>query len=68
MGIYPDAQGQLISTVPGRILPNLEPIQDFMVVLITCKNDKDPIKNGGNIFPIINLWELSAAMETMDLI
>ena len=41
MGIFPDAQGQLT----GRILPNFEPIQDFMVVLVTCKNKEEPIKN-----------------------
>ena len=39
-----------------------------MNVLVTCKNQEDPIKNEGasvhNIFPIITLWELSVAMET----
>ena len=37
-----------------------------MVVLVTCKNEEDPIKNevGHNIFPIITQWELSVAMET----
>ena len=29
------------------ILPNFEPIQDIMVVLVTCKNQEDPIKNEG---------------------
>ena len=33
------------SAVRGRILPNFELIQDIMVVLHTCKNDEDPIKN-----------------------
>ena len=32
------------SPVPGQIWPNLEPIQDFIVVLITCKNEEDQIK------------------------
>ena len=41
MGIFPDAQGQL------TILPNLEPIRDIMVVLVTCKNKEEPIKNEG---------------------
>ena len=46
MGIFPDAQGQL-TKVPGWILLNFEPIQDIMVVLVTCKNKEDPIKNEG---------------------
>ena len=54
------------------ILPNFELRPDFMVVLITCKNE-DPIKNEGarvatRFFPIITLWELSVAMETRVLI
>ena len=43
MGIFPDAQG----LVPSRILLNFEPIRDFMVVLVTCKNKKEQIKNEG---------------------
>ena len=43
-----------------------------MVVLVTCKNKEEPIKNEGarvvKIFPIITLWELSVAMETRALI
>ena len=39
-----------------------------MDVLVTCKCEEDLIKNEGarvdNIFPIITLWELSAAMDT----
>ena len=35
------------SSVPGRILSNFEPIQDFMVVLVTCKYKEEPIKNEG---------------------
>ena len=42
MGIFPDAQGQLTSQSfvrPGII--------SFIVVLVTCKTDEDPIKNEG---------------------
>ena len=46
MGIFPGAQGQL-TVVHGRIWSNFELVQDFMVVLITCKNEEDPIKNEG---------------------
>ena len=45
-GIFPDAQGQL-TAVHGRIWSNFELFQDFMAVLITCKNEEDPIKNEG---------------------
>ena len=32
------------SAVHDRIKPNLELTQDFIVVLLTCKNEEDPIK------------------------
>ena len=32
-------------SVPGPILPNFEPIRDFMVVFVTCKDKEEPIKN-----------------------
>ena len=35
------------SEVSGRILPKFELIQAYIVVLITCKNEEDPIKNEG---------------------
>ena len=47
MGIFPDAQGQLIpqsSVRSGRIL-NLSEMLD---VLVTCKNEEDSIKNEGD--------------------
>ena len=31
----------------GGILPKFELVQAFIVVLITCKNEEDPIKNEG---------------------
>ena len=46
MVIFPDAQGQL-TAVHGRIWSNFKLVQDFMVVLITCKNEEDLIKNEG---------------------
>ena len=42
MGIFPDAQGQLTHN-----LPNFEPIRDFMVVLVICKNKEEQMKNEG---------------------
>ena len=35
------------SAVHGRIWSNIELVQDFMVVLVTCKNEEDPTKNEG---------------------
>ena len=32
------------SADPGRILQNSNPIQDFIAVLVTCKNEDNPIK------------------------
>ena len=33
------------SEVSDEILPKFELIQAFIVVLVTCKNEEDPIKN-----------------------
>ena len=35
------------SAVCGRIVPNFELVQDIIVVLHTCKNEKNPIKDEG---------------------
>ena len=35
------------SDVSGGILPKFELIQAVIVVLVTCKNEEDPIKNEG---------------------
>ena len=35
------------SKVSSGILPKFELIQAFIVVLVTCKNKEDPIKNEG---------------------
>ena len=44
----------------GWIWPNFKIIQALMYVIITCKYEKDPIKNsrksGDIVFPIISLW------------
>ena len=41
---FSDAQGQVTPQVLGRIKLKFELIQAFMIVLVTCKNDEDPIK------------------------
>ena len=35
------------SAAGSLIWQNFEPIRDFMVVLVICKNEEDPIKNKG---------------------
>ena len=35
------------SEVSGGILPKFKRIKAFIVVLVTCKNEEDPIKNEG---------------------
>ena len=47
---FSDAQASY-SAVIGLIRPKLELFQAFKVVLVTCKNDKDPIKNEGDRAP-----------------
>ena len=43
MGIFPEAQGQFTPKSLFELCGYFELIQDFMVVLITCKS-KEPIK------------------------
>ena len=46
MGNFSDAQGQLNRCYKSSlILPNFQLIQAFMYVIVTCKYQKDPIKN-----------------------
>ena len=45
---FPDAQGQLTHKSLVHFFLNFEPIRDIMVVLVTCKNKEEPIKNEGD--------------------
>ena len=45
MGIFPNAQGQLTHKSFFGYCPISRPIQDFMGVLVTCKNKEEAIKN-----------------------
>ena len=47
MGIFPDAQLQLTPQSMIGFWPNFELIRTLTVVLITRKNEEDPIKNEG---------------------
>ena len=45
------------SAVNGRIWSNFELVQDFMVVLVTCKNEEDAIKNeGARVFTTLYIF------------
>ena len=45
---FSDAQGQVtLYVVSGRIWLKFELIQAYMHVLLSCKNEEDPIKNEG---------------------
>ena len=44
---FSHTQGQLTPQSGGGIPPKFELIQAFIVVLITCKNGEDPIRNKG---------------------
>ena len=44
---FPTVTLSVAMETSGRIWPNFELIQALMHVLITCKYEKDPIKNSG---------------------
>ena len=53
--------GGVAMETSSRIWPNFELIQTLIHVLITCKYEKNQIKNSGEkcddiVFPIISLW------------
>ena len=43
--VFSDAQGQLTPKSAVEFCRNIELIQAFIVVLVTCKNEEDQIKN-----------------------
>ena len=47
MGIFSRRSRASHSAVHGPIWSNFVLVQDFMVVLLTCKNEEDPMKNRG---------------------
>ena len=56
------------SAFRGLIWPNFEPIQDFMVFLVTCKNEEDPIKNEGGRVVTLLFIDLSDAQGQPKLV
>ena len=51
------------SAVHGRIWSNFVLVRDFIVVLITCKNEEDPIKNEGARVATREYDDFSGAQE-----
>ena len=47
MGIFSRRSRAANAVVHRPIWSNFELVQDLMVVLLTCKNEEDPIKNRG---------------------
>ena len=69
MVIFSEALGQQAnSAVRSLILSNFEPIRIFMVVLVTCKNEEDPIKNKGTRVVATLFIDLSDALRTASFV
>ena len=60
-----------MSAVHGRIWSNFELIQDFIIVLVTCKTEEDPIKNdGARVYTTlyINFFSDAQGLITLELV
>ena len=66
MGIFPDAQGQLTLQSTVRVVK----FHNFMVVVLTCKNGEDPIKNrGAKVFTTLYInFSDAQGQITLDLV
>ena len=65
MGIFSRRSRAAYSAVHGRIWSNFELVQDFMVVLVTYKNEEEPIKNEGTgVFTTLYINFLDAHVQT----
>ena len=67
MGIFPDAQGQLTNR---PIWSNFKLGRDFMILLLTCKNEEDPIKyRGARVFTSLFIYFSDAQGQiTLELV
>ena len=59
--VFSDAQGQLTPKSAVEFCRKFEHIQAFIVVLVTCKNEEDPIKNEGGRVLTSFLFDFSDA-------
>ena len=68
MGIFSRRSRAANSAVHGPSWANFKLVQDFMVVLLTCKNEEDPIKNRGTrVFTTLYI-NFSDAQISLDLV
>ena len=67
MGIFSDAQGQVTHKYLIESFPISKPIQNFMGVLVACKNKEDPIKNVGTRVVTTLFIDFSCAEEQLTL-
>ena len=70
MGIFSRRSRAANSAVHGPIWSNFELVRDFMVVLLTCKNEEDPIKNrGARVFTTLYInFSDSQGQITLELV
>ena len=59
--VFSDAQGQLTPKSAVEFCRKFQLIQAFIVVLVTCKNEEDPIKNEGGRVLTSLLFDFSDA-------
>ena len=59
--VFSDAQGQLTPKSAVEFCRKFKLIQAFIVVLVTCKNEEDPIKNEGGRVLTSLLFDFSDA-------
>ena len=69
MGFFARRSRAANSAVHGPIWSNFELVRDFIVVLLTCKNEEDPIKNrGARVFTTLYINFLDAQEQiTLEL-
>ena len=70
MGIFSRRARAANSAVHAPIWSNFELVQDFMVYLLTCKNEEDPIKNRGarvftTLYTYINFSDVQGQITLM---
>ena len=59
IGLFFRSSRAAYSAVSGEIPPKFHLIKALMVVLVTCKNEEDPIKKEEDLrFPIVSIWEM----------
>ena len=66
IGIFIKHSRAANSAVHVRIRLNFKIIRDFIVVLVTCKNEEDPIKNEGAVHSVHTIIHRSFRLSRAD--